>query len=94
VAENGEEAFENFMVEKYDLVLMDMQMPVMDGYEATRIIRRWEKDKNQKETPIIAFTAHALKEEVQVCLDAGCTGHLAKPVKKKDLIEAIRSYTV
>lgn len=89
VAENGEEAFEKFMLNGYDLVLMDMQMPVMDGYEATRIIRRWEEDKNIKETPIIAFTAHALKEEVQRCLDAGCTDHLAKPVKKKDLMEAI-----
>lgn len=94
MAENGEEAFEKFMEKRYDLLLMDMQMPVMDGYEATKIIRRWEEDKNIKETPIIAFTAHALKEEVERCLDAGCTDHLAKPVKKKDLIEMIRSYAV
>lgn len=94
IAVNGEEAFEKFMVKRYDLVLMDMQMPVMDGYEATKIFRSWEEDKNIKETPIIAFTAHALKEEVQRCLDAGCTDHLAKPVKKKELIERIRSYMV
>ena len=94
MAENGEEAFEKFMEKRYDLLLMDMQMPVMDGYEATRIIRRWEEDKNIKETPILAFTAHALKEEVERCLEAGCTDHLAKPVKKKELIERIRSYAV
>ena len=94
MAENGEEAFEKFMEKRYDLLLMDMQMPVMDGYEATKIIRRWEEDKNIKETPILAFTAHALKEEVERCIDAGCTDHLAKPVKKKELIERIRSYAV
>ena len=71
-AEYGAEAIRMVRENEYDAVLMDMQMPVMDGYEATKVIRSWEKDKNMKETPIIAFTAHALKEEVERCLEAGC----------------------
>ncbi|MDT8318746.1 MAG: ATP-binding protein, partial [bacterium] len=89
MAENGAEAFERFTANEYDLILMDMQMPVMDGYEATRIIRKWEEDKGLEGTPIIAFTAHALKEEVTKCMMAGCTDHIAKPVKKKSLLQTL-----
>ena len=64
-AENGEIAVEMFLAKKYDLVLMDMQMPVIDGYTATRIIRSWENRLEKEVTPIVAFTAHALKEEVK-----------------------------
>ncbi|MDH3973738.1 MAG: ATP-binding protein [Deltaproteobacteria bacterium] len=91
MAKNGEEAIELFVSNEYDLVLMDMQMPVMDGYSATRAIRGWEKRNDKEETPVIAFTAHALKEEVEKCINAGCTSHLSKPIKKKDLIYAIHS---
>lgn len=94
MAVNGEEAVALFTAKEYDLLLMDMQMPVMDGYTATRVIRGWESRNDKKETPVIAFTAHALKEEVQKCLDAGCTGHLAKPIKKKELIDAIYPYSL
>src|SRR5262249_3792160 len=66
---------------------------VMDGYTATKAIRVWEAEqKRSPTTPIVALTASALKEEIQVCLDAGCTAHLAKPIKKAALIEALYTY--
>ncbi len=80
---------EKFKSGRYDLVLMDMQMPVMDGYTATRTIREWESQSGLKPTPIIALTAFALKEEMQKSLDAGCNAHLTKPIKKATLLEAI-----
>ena len=91
-AENGEIAFEMFTDNEYDLVVMDMQMPVMDGYEATKIIRKWEREKERRRTPIIAFTAHALKEEIEKCIRSGCDCHIAKPIKKNLLLEIINSY--
>lgn len=93
MAENGEKALEMFTANEYDLVFMDMQMPVMDGYSATRAIRGWEGRNEKKAIPLIAFTAHAMNEEVEKCLKAGCTAHLPKPVKKKELIETIKSYS-
>lgn len=93
ISENGEMAVEKFTSGKYDIVLMDMQMPVMDGYTATGIIRKWEREKGVKGTPIIALTAHALKEDEQKSLNAGCTAHLTKPIKKAKLMEAINEYT-
>ena len=93
--ENGEEALKNFTeCGDYDLVLMDMQMPVMDGYTAVKLIREWETNNGKNETPVLAFTAHALKEEVDKCLEAGCTSLLAKPLKKTELIKKIRSYSM
>jgi PAS domain S-box-containing protein len=89
LAENGEVAVEKFKSGNYDLVLMDMQMPVMDGYTATATIRQWESQSGLKPTPIIALTAFALKEEVQKSLDAGCNAHLTKPIKKAILRETI-----
>jgi len=91
-AENGEIAMEKFSSEKFDLVLMDMQMPVMDGYTATRAMRIWEREKEVVPTPIIALTAYALKEDAQRSLDAGCDGHLSKPIRKATLIDAIHQY--
>jgi len=70
---------------------MDVQMPVMDGREATRQIRDWEKKQKNDVTPIIALTAHAIKEEIDLCLEAGCDSHLSKPVKKSTLISTIQS---
>jgi len=89
MAENGAEALEMFRERSYDLVLMDMQMPVMDGYTATAAIREWEAAKGSKRTPILALTAHALKEDEQKSLAAGCDGHLTKPIKKKELLAAV-----
>jgi signal transduction histidine kinase/CheY-like chemotaxis protein len=93
IAENGAIAVEKFKAGKYDLVLMDVQMPIMDGYTATREIRKWEQEQGRKQTPIIALTAHAMKEDVQKSLDAGCTDHLTKPIKRATLMEAVQKYT-
>ncbi len=93
IAENGEIAVEMFKSHDYDLVLMDMQMPVMDGYTATKIIRSWEEEQGRKHTPIIALTAFALKEDVEKSIAAGCDTHLNKPVKKAKLLETIAIYT-
>ncbi|MBW2038431.1 MAG: PAS domain S-box protein [Deltaproteobacteria bacterium] len=92
IAENGAIAVEKFKSGKYNLVLMDVQMPVMDGYTATREIRKWERENGRKETPIIALTAHAMKEDIQKSLDAGCTDHLTKPIRKAKLMEAVSKY--
>ena len=93
-AENGQIAVEKFKETKegYNLILMDMQMPVMDGYTATREIRKWEADNGLEQTTVIALTAYALKDEIQKSYDAGCNGHLTKPIKKAILLEAIKSY--
>ena len=91
-AENGKEAVEKFKGGGYNVVFMDIQMPVMDGYAATAEIRKWEKSNGLVNTPIIALTAHALKEDEQKSLDAGCTAHLTKPIKKTILLEAIATF--
>ncbi len=93
IAENGKIGVEKFKSKKYDIVLMDLQMPVMDGYTATSEIRRYERAHGIHPTPVIALTAHALKEETQKSLNAGCDECLTKPIKKKTLVETIRRYT-
>ncbi|MDO8547582.1 MAG: response regulator [Nitrospirales bacterium] len=93
IAENGEVACGKFKVGRYDLVLMDMQMPVMDGYTATQNIREWEQANHRPLTPIIALTAHALKGDEEKSLAAGCTTHLTKPIKKATLLAAIAEHT-
>ena len=92
-ATNGTEAVENFNREKWDVILMDMQMPVMDGYAATRKIREIESEKQLEPTPVVALTAHSINTEIKKCLDAGCDVHLAKPVSKNALISLIGEIT-
>jgi signal transduction histidine kinase/CheY-like chemotaxis protein len=92
IAQNGAEGAEMARERKYSLILMDMQMPVMDGYSATAEIRRREREFCLERAPILALTAHALKEDVKRCFNAGCDGHLAKPVAKAQLIEAIQFF--
>ncbi len=92
IAENGAIAVQKFKERQYDLIFMDMQMPVMDGYTATREIRAIEQEKELSLTPIIALTAYALKEETQRSLDAGCDHHLTKPIKKSVLLKVIDEY--
>ena len=91
-AENGQEAYQLFKSKTFDLVLMDMLMPVMDGYEATKQIRAWEQQQGKPKIPIIALTAQALKEDLDKALTAGCNFHLTKPVRKKLLITTINQF--
>ncbi len=91
-AENGEIAVAKFKERRYSLVLMDVQMPIMDGHTATRAIRRWENEEGRPATPIIALTAHAIKEEMEKSKAAGCTTHLTKPIKKDTLLLALEPY--
>jgi CheY-like chemotaxis protein/HPt (histidine-containing phosphotransfer) domain-containing protein len=92
-AGDGAVALQKFQAGQYDLVLMDLQMPVMDGYAATRAMRAWEAQHQKTPTPILALTAHAFKEEQEKSLAAGCNAHLIKPIRKPDLLEAIRQHT-
>jgi len=89
-AENGQIAVNRFKNNKYDVVLMDMQMPVMDGYTATKTIRKWEEKEDKESTSILALTAYAMKEDRDKTLKAGCSDYLTKPIKKDKLFEAIR----
>ena len=93
VAETGKAAFEMFRTGDYDLVLMDRQMPIMDGLSATRAIRAWEKANDLAPTPIIALTASALKGDRETCLAAGCTAYLTKPIKQETLLQAIVDFS-
>jgi two-component system, sensor histidine kinase and response regulator len=92
VAENGTRAVEMYKRGRYDLVLMDIQMPIMDGLTATRKIRQWELESNVGSVPIIALTAHAMKEEVDKSFDAGCSGHLIKPIRKATLLAELQKW--
>ena len=93
-AKNGQEAFDLFITDQFDLVFLDVGMPIMDGYSATRKIRQWEKDNNKKPTVIIACTANAFATDIERSLEAGCDDHLAKPFSKEKLIEIISKYAV
>jgi CheY-like chemotaxis protein/nitrogen-specific signal transduction histidine kinase len=90
VVENGLQAYEQVQEQHYDLILMDMQMPVMNGFEATQKIRELD---NYKETPIIALTAFAMKGDREKCLEAGATDYIPKPIDSQEFIEKVRYYT-
>jgi len=93
VAEDGAQAIERFAAGDYDIVLMDVQMPVLDGNSATRAIRAWERDHARPPTPILALTANAFADDVKESLAAGCTAHLNKPISKSSLLAAIAGYS-
>jgi CheY-like chemotaxis protein len=92
-AENGMEAIHMFSEapEKYDLIFMDVQMPVMDGYEATRRIRALDIPK-AKQIPIIAMTANVFREDVDRCIEAGMNSHLGKPLNFDEVLDRLRTY--
>jgi PAS domain S-box-containing protein len=87
--ENGQQAIESFMRGNYDVVLMDIQMPEVDGYAATCAIREWERAHDRAPTPIIALTASVFSEAVRLTRAAGCNAHVNKPVSKFALLRAI-----
>ncbi|MBF0368928.1 MAG: transporter substrate-binding domain-containing protein [Magnetococcales bacterium] len=94
MAENGAEAVIKFTRDRYDLVLMDIQMPVMDGHDATRKIRSWEAENRSSRTPIVALTAHAMAEESEEIMAAGCDMHLTKPIRKERLLHTLERFMV
>lgn len=92
VAADGAEAVEMYSQTSYDLVFMDCQMPVLDGYEATRQIREQEMRSGHR-TPIIAMTANAFESDRKNCIEAGMDGYLAKPIEKKLVLDEVRRWT-
>ena len=91
IANDGIEALECLQQHSFDLILMDVQMPRMDGFETTRQIRLHEREQSSGRTPIIAMTAHALSGDRERCLDAGMDGYISKPVRRSQLFATIRS---
>ncbi len=92
IANNGAEAIEKLNRHNFDIILMDVQMPNMDGKEATRKIRSSKDNTFDPDIPIIAVTAHAFKEEKDLCLEAGMNSCIIKPFKKKELLAEIYKF--
>ncbi|MBF0191057.1 MAG: response regulator [Magnetococcales bacterium] len=92
VVEDGVQALQRFQEGVFDLVLMDMHMPGMDGYQATRAIRAWEVGHKRTPIPILALTASAMWEDIAITREAGCTLHLSKPISKKRLLETLNRF--
>ena len=92
-AEDGAAAVEKFRTGTYDLVLMDIQMPIMDGYSATRAIRAMERETGRRHVPILALTASVLAAALEKAIEAGCDAYVVKPVKKAALLAAVHKAT-
>ncbi len=90
MVQDGKAALQSVQQEEFDAVLMDIQMPVLDGLSATRAIREFELEQGRKPVPILAITANTHREDVQATRDAGCTGHLPKPISKAGLLRTLR----
>ena len=91
LAENGALAIEAWQRENFDVILMDVQMPIMDGFEASREIRRQEVEA-KTHVPIIAMTAHAMKGDKELCLEAGMDSYLSKPIKREELVRILSEF--
>jgi CheY-like chemotaxis protein len=92
-AEDGQMALDAVMAGgEFDLILMDLDMPRMDGYGATKLIREWQRSRGQIPTPIVALSGHAMREAQQASLAAGCTAHVSKPVDQATLLGTVRRY--
>ncbi len=92
IARNGELAFEAFQKFRYDLILMDIQMPVMDGFEATKSIRAWARAQEEERVPIVALTAHAISGYREQCLKNDLDDYISKPIKKKILLSMVEKW--
>ena len=93
LADNGQQAVDAFVQTRYDLILMDIQMPILNGFDATGKIRALEAaTDSQRRTPIIALTANAMKGDEEKCLDAGMDGYLIKPVHRHQLIKTVNNW--
>jgi CheY-like chemotaxis protein len=92
IAADGQAAVDKFTSGRFDLVLMDVQMPVIDGYTATRKIREWEARQGARRTPILALSADAMEEAFEKSREAGCDVHLTKPITKPTLLRAIAEH--
>jgi signal transduction histidine kinase/CheY-like chemotaxis protein len=92
IANDGKETVEKMEEGNYDLVLMDIQMPVMDGIEATRLIRQKEKETDAPRVPIIALTAHAMKGDKERFLEAGMNAYISKPIRQAELMETLETF--
>ncbi len=92
MANNGVEALLAYKPDKYDLILMDCQMPKLDGYNATREIRGLEEKTAAERTPIVALTAHVMHSDVEYCLSAGMDDHVGKPLQLKDLQQVLEKW--
>ena len=92
VVNNGKEAYEQLEQEPYDLVFMDVQMPIMDGFTSTQKIREREKGTG-KHITIIAMTAHAMKGDKEQCLESGMDGYISKPIQADKLADIIEEFT-
>lgn len=86
---DGEEALEKAIAEKPDLILMDISIPKINGYEVTKRLKSIEEFKD---TPVIALTAHAMKGDRAKALEAGCEGYISKPINVRELPEQVKSY--
>jgi len=91
-AENGREAVDKFMAGSFDLVLMDLQMPIMGGLAAMQAIREWEKETGRVRTPMLAVSANATDDHVHEAKEAGADDHVARPIVRETLFEAIARY--
>jgi len=92
VADNGAEGVKAWQEARFDIVLMDLQMPVMDGLTATRRIRELEATRGQISTPIVALTANAMAGQLEICMEAGMSGFLTKPLEIARLHETLDRY--
>ena len=92
IANNGEEALDLFVREKVDLILMDAQMPVLDGLEATKRIRSMQDGINPPDIPVIALTAHAMQGDRERCLESGMDDYIAKPIDPKEFYSVINKH--
>ena len=93
LAEKGQQAVDQWRTTRFDVILMDVQMPVMDGLEATRMIRELERaSRTDVHIPIVAMTARAMKGDREKCLDAGMDDYLSKPIRRNELFQALRSH--